>query len=276
MKLENKVVVVTGSTRGIGRAIAEGCAAEGARVVVSSRRELAVEETVAALREQGFEASGIAADVSSPGDVESLLRHAVETWGGVDVWVNNAGLSGGLRYLDELAPQEIADIVSVNVTGVLLACRIVIPLMIERGGGIVLNLGGKGGRGEASPFLTVYAATKAAVTSLTKSLAGEYKGQPVSIHAVIPGMVKTAFYDEMPTSPRLAEMAKNTPLALEAFGVPIDEVGRASARIAAQEPGKVTGKVYSLLGGRRLLRGIGMMTWRRLTGRLSPSRRNST
>ena len=268
MKLKGKVIVVTGSTRGIGRAIAEACAQEGASVVICSRQGSAVKETCETLRRQGLNVSGVTVDVSVQGDLERLLQHAIETWGKVDVWINNAGLSAGLRPLEELDHEEIARIVEVNLTGTLKACRIIIPYFVQRGGGVLLNLSGRGGRGEAAPFLATYAATKAAVSSLTKSLAQENKAHPISIHSVIPGMVATDFYKDVKTSPKLAADAQSVPYALEAFGVPLEVVGRSFAQLAAQEPGKVTGKTYALLSGRRLMRGIGLMMWYRVTGKV--------
>ncbi len=272
MKLTEKVIVVTGSTRGIGRAIAEACAAEGGRVVISSRHEAAVKETLEAFQRRGYKVSGVAADVSSESDLEKLLQHAVQTWGRVDVWINNAGLSSGFRPLDEISAEEIATIVNVNLTGMLKACRMIIPYFIKNGGGVLINMSGKGGRGEASPFLTVYAATKAAVTSLTKSLAREYRAYPVSIHSVLPGMVETDFYKDMNASPKLAADAQNIPYVLRAVGVPKDVVGRFFAEIAAQEPGKVTGKSYSLLKGWRLPRAIALLMWYRATGKIGTAR----
>lgn len=271
MRLTDKVVVVTGSTRGIGRAIVEACAREGAAVIVSSRHEAAVDETRAALLQQGWRASGLVADVAVADDVQRLLQHAIDTWGRVDVWVNNAGLSAGLRNLADLSPEEIAAVVAVNLTGTIQACRLVIPYFLSRGSGILLNMSGRGGRGEPSPHMAVYAATKAAVTSLTRSVAQEYRGRPISIHAVIPGMVATDFYRDIATSPELAAERQQVPYALAAFGVPVDEVARVFVQLAAQEPGRETGKVYSLLKGPRLARGIGLMLWYRLTGRLRSS-----
>ncbi|MFB0559645.1 MAG: SDR family NAD(P)-dependent oxidoreductase [Candidatus Lokiarchaeia archaeon] len=268
MKLKDKVIVVTGSTRGIGRGIAEACAKEGARVVICSRKESAVKQTLKMFNKQGFEVSGITVDVSVPGDLEKLLKHAIETWGRVDVWINNAGLSGGLRFFDEMSEEEITSIVDVNLTGMLQACRIVIPHFLQYGGGILINMSGAGGRCEAAPFMTTYAATKAAVTSLTKSLAKEYKDHPISIHSVIPGMVETDFYKDIKVSPKLEAQAQSTPYALKAFSVPLDVVGRFFVKIAAQEPGKVTGKTYRLLGGWRLMRGIGLMMYYRATGKI--------
>jgi NAD(P)-dependent dehydrogenase (short-subunit alcohol dehydrogenase family) len=268
MKLKDKVVVVTGSARGIGRAIAEECAREGAKVIICSRKEASVEETCLSLKNQGFDVSGIAADVSAWGDLERLLAHAVETWGKVDVWINNAGLSGGMRPLDEWSEDEISQIVQVNLIATLKACRLIIPYFIERGGGILINIGGKGGRCEASPFLTAYASTKAAVASLTKSLAREYKESPVSIHSVTPGMVATDFYKDMKTSPKLADNVQSIPFVLKAFGVPVSNVARFCVKIAAQEPGKLTGGNYSLLSRWRLVRGIWLMMYYRVTGKV--------
>jgi NAD(P)-dependent dehydrogenase (short-subunit alcohol dehydrogenase family) len=268
MKLKDKVVVITGSTRGIGRAIAEECAREGAKVVICSRTPAAVDETCRSLKDQGFDVSGIAADVSVPGDPERLLAHAVETWGKVDVWINNAGLSGGMRPLDELSGDEISEIVRVNLTGTLQACRLIIPYFIELGGGSLINIGGRGWRGEAAPFLTVYAATKAAVASLTRSLAREYRESPVSIHSIVPGMVATDFYKDIKASPKLADSLQSLPFVLKAFGVPVGDVARFCAEIAAREPGKSTGGSYSLLSRRQLARGICLMMYYRLTGKV--------
>jgi NAD(P)-dependent dehydrogenase (short-subunit alcohol dehydrogenase family) len=268
VKLEDKVIVVTGSTRGIGRAIAEACAEDGARVVICSRNEGAVKQAVEDFTRQGFEATGIAVDVSLQNELEKLLQHTIETWGRVDVWVNNAGLSGGYRPLDEMSPEEITGIVDVNFTGTLRACRMVIPYFIRQEGGILINISGKGGRGDASSFMAVYAATKAAVTSLTKSLAQENKDHPISIHSIVPGMVATDFYTDVKTSPKVSEIAESLPYVLKALGVPLDVVGRFVAGVAAQEPGKVTGKDYSVLKGSRLIRGIALLAWYRLTGKI--------
>ncbi len=268
MKLKDKVIVITGSTRGIGRAIAEACAKEGAKVVICSRQESAVKGTCETFRQQGFNVSGISVDVSIQSDLEKLLQHAIETWGRVDIWVNNAGLSGGLRFLTELSEEEVNRIIDVNLTGTLKACRMIIPYFIQQGGGILINMSGRGGRNDVAPFTATYAATKAAVTNLTKSLAQENKAHPISIHAVIPGMVETDFYKNIKTSPKLAAIAQSLPYVLKAFGVPIDVVGRFFVQIAAQEPGKVTGKIYSLLSGWKLIRAIWLLIWYRATGKI--------
>lgn len=268
MQLPDKVVVITGSTRGIGRAVAGACAREGASVVVCSRTGEAVAETVQAIRAQGRRASGVVADVSRPDDVEALVRHAIEEWGRVDVWINNAGVSGGMRPLDHVPVEDIRRLVDINLYGTLLACRAVIPLFVRQRGGVLLNISGRGGRGEPAAYLATYAATKAAVTSLTRSLAREFRHEPISIHAVLPGMVATDFFRDVEVGSSLEGAASSLPWVLKALGMSPEEVAAGVVRIASQVPGRATGKVYSLMGRGRLLRGIARLAWYRATGRI--------
>jgi NAD(P)-dependent dehydrogenase (short-subunit alcohol dehydrogenase family) len=202
--------------------------------------------------------------------LEALLRHALETWGKVDAWVNNAGLSSGMRPIQDLSPEEISRIVDVNVVGTMLGCRLVIPYFLEHPG-VLVNLSGKGAGGEASGFTAVYAATKAAVTSLTKSLAAENHGRKVSIHAAIPGMVATDFFRDATNSPSMAGSIASLPYVLDAIGVPLEAVGRFFVPIIAQEPGRVTGKVYNVLARRRLWWGIAKLMVYRAQGKIPAS-----
>jgi NAD(P)-dependent dehydrogenase (short-subunit alcohol dehydrogenase family) len=262
------VVVITGSTRGIGRAIAEACAAAGASVVVSSRHQPAVDETVAALLGDGLQASGLVCDVRAAEAVQALLDHTLATWGRLDVWGNNAGVSLGYRPFDELPVEEIADVVAINLTGTMLGCRIALPYLREHGG-VLLNMCGRGYRGEATPHTSAYTATKTAVASLTRSLAEENTDRPdVHVHALVPGMVATDFYRDIKTSPRLAATAGNVDLALNAFGVALDDVGTETAAFLADAAWRDTGRIVNLLAGRRLARGIALMSWYRINGRM--------
>lgn len=269
--LEGKVVVITGSTRGIGRAMAESCAAEGATVVVSSRTAAAVEEAVTALRARGGRASGTVCDVAVEADLEALLRHAVETHGGVDVWVNNAGISLGMRRHVDTAPEDIRRIVEINLVGTMLASRLVVPYLVSRGGGVLVNVSGRGGRGDAAAYTAAYAATKAAVMVFTKSLAEEHKRDPLSVFVFMPGMVDTDFYGEsMQVGEDLKDLAGNIRVVLDAIGTPIGEVGPKLAEIAACEPGRETGRVVGVSGGGRMMLGGLKLAWARLTGRMRP------
>ncbi len=269
MPVNRKIVVVTGSTRGIGRAIAEECARQGATVVISSRTASAVDAALADFRSAGRKASGITCDVRHPHDLELLLAHATDTHGRVDVWFNNAGISLGYVPFDEFSAEEIHDIVDTNLLGVMNASRLLIPYFAE-GGGILVNVSGRGGRGDATPYTAAYGATKAAVLQFTKSLAAENRRHGnLSIHALLPGMVATDFYGpDMRVSPVVEASSRNIPLVLEAIGVPKADVGRTAAAVAAQKPGAVTGRVYSAAVGMRMMTGGTKLAWWGMTGRM--------
>lgn len=269
--LEGKVVVVTGSTRGIGRAMAEACAERGATVVVSSRSEAAVSETVAALRHTGATVSGIVCDVASDDDLAALLAHAVSEHGHVDVWVNNAGISLGFRRHVDTSPEEIRRIVAVNLTATMVASRMLVTYFTRRGGGVLINVSGRGGRGDSASYTAAYAATKAGVMVFTRSLAEEHKKDPISVLVFMPGMVDTDFYGEsMEVGPGLADLVGNIRVVLDTIGTPIELVGPCLAEAACIRPGSETGTVRRVRsGGRAMIGGMRLM-WARMTGRLKP------
>lgn len=254
MPVKDKVVVITGSTRGIGRAVAEHLARLGARVVVSSRTPASVKKACSEIgRDCPGRIAGIPADASREKDMEKLFRFALKTFKTIDVWVNNAGLSGGYRYLTDMTPETIRKIVDTNITGTLLGCRAVLPYFLKQNKGVILNFSGRGGRQEPSEYMSVYACTKAAVTSLTKSLAREYRGKPVSILALLPGMVDTDMTRSTDASPSLKNDLKVMPVLMKALGTPVERVARAVEKLAAGKPGRGSGKIISLVSPVRMM-----------------------
>ena len=269
MSLAEKVVVITGSTRGIGRAIAEECARRGATVVISSRSADAVADgSHRALRARRVRSRDCAADVSRYDDVVALRDHALATHGRIDVWLNNAGVSNGYRPMDEECADEIEALIAINLLGHMYGAKAVIPYFREHGG-YLMNMCGRGWKGEGTAYTTAYAASKAAIASLTKSLAAENKDCPnVSVNAFVPGMVDTDFYVDITCSPRLEATKGNIRLALDAFGTPLPEVGTRCADLLEAEPGATTGKVYALLKPGKMMRGGAKMAWWGMTGKM--------
>jgi glucose 1-dehydrogenase len=266
--LKDKVIVITGSSRGIGKSIARACIAEGAKVVISSRNLESVKKTCKEFDPEGKCISGVSADVYNKDDLQKLFKHSLEKFKKIDIWINNAGIGGGYMAIDEMSYEEIEQIVNVNLTSVLNACKLIIPYFIDMGSGIILNISGRGGKSEAAPFQAVYAATKAAVISATKSMAAENKKYPISIHAINPGMVETDILKNVKSGPKSNYKQETLKYILNAFGTPIDIVGKSVAAIIAQVPGKKTGKIYSLMSGLRMIRGISLITYYRMSRKI--------
>ena len=255
-RLAGKVVVITGSSRGIGHAIAEACAREGSRVVISSRNSANLSAAVGEMQKQGLTVKGIAADVSRDADIGDLFAKSMAEFGRIDVWVNNAGISGGYRTVQFMSPDELKTVIDTNLMGTFYACRLLIPYFISTGGGVIINISGRGGRGNPSPYQSAYGASKAAVTSLTRSLAAENKGKPISINCLFPGMVATAIYKDVQTCPETAPKLGVMPVLLKAFATPMQRVQRVAVEMCAVRPGSITGKCYGAERPERYLRAL--------------------
>jgi NADP-dependent 3-hydroxy acid dehydrogenase YdfG len=191
--LAGKVVLVTGASSGIGEATARAFAAAGARLLLCARRLERLKELEPALLDAGAAAVySIALDVSDRGAVESAMAGLPAEWAAVDVLVNNAGLSRGLSkvYLDD--PDDWEEMIGTNVKGLLYVTRAVVPGMVERGRGHVINLGSTAGHMTYANG-TVYCATKAAERVLSEGLKLDLMGTPVRVTSIDPGMVETEF-----------------------------------------------------------------------------------
>ena len=188
-----KTVVVTGSTRGIGFGLAENFLQRGCRVVVSGRAQETVDGTVKALRESHADAqvAGRACDITSGQDLEALWQFGGETFGSVDVWINNAGISIGRAPLWEQSEADVVSIVNTNLTGVLLANRIVMAGMKDQGGGQIWNMEGFGSSGMTQSGLAAYGATKRAINYLNAALRKDAAGTGIQVCTLSPGIVVT-------------------------------------------------------------------------------------
>jgi NAD(P)-dependent dehydrogenase (short-subunit alcohol dehydrogenase family) len=155
-----------------------------------------------------------------------------------------------------MSPGEIKEVVDINVLGTFYACRLLVPYFLSKGGGTIINISGRGGHGNASPYQAAYGASKAAVTSLTRSLAAENKGKALSINCFFPGMVETDIYKDVQTCPETEPKMGIMPVLLKAFATPMERVQRVAVEMCAVKPGSVTGKCYSAERPERYLRAL--------------------
>jgi NAD(P)-dependent dehydrogenase (short-subunit alcohol dehydrogenase family) len=189
-RFTGKTVLITGGGSGIGRATALAFAGEGAAVAVAGRRREPLDQTVRLIKDAGGQASAVTADVSSPADAERLVAVTAERHGGLHIAFNNAGIieAGPLADMDDAAWDRQ---VAVNLTGVFLAMKHEITHMRANGGGVIINTASNLGAHMRLPFLGAYAATKAAVSTLTRAAAREYTTDGIRINAISPGPIDT-------------------------------------------------------------------------------------
>ena len=247
MKLDGQVAIVTGAGRGIGRAISLAYAREGAKLALAARNEAELEETAAAVSELGGEAITVRTDVTSQVGTERLARRVVEHFGRIDVLVNNAGISGPVGPLQSNDIAEWVDTINVNLTGTFLVCRAVIPVMLQQGGGRIINLSGAG-VANAWSNMSAYCSSKAAVVRLTEVIAQELDGQGITVNALGPGSVHTSMWEKMTEQAADAGADFIHQLGqrvLSGGGAPIDDCAELAVWLASAESGSLTGRIIS-------------------------------
>jgi 3-hydroxy acid dehydrogenase/malonic semialdehyde reductase len=191
--LKDKIVFITGASAGIGRSCARAFAAEGARILMCARRADRLKTFAAELKtEFGVPVHHFGLDVRSQSAVEKAVEGLAKDWKGIEILVNNAGLSRGLDKLHQGCLSDWEEMIDTNVKGLLYVSRAVIPRMVERGSGHVINIGSIAGY-EVYPGGNVYCATKFAVRALTKGLRLDLNGTPIRVSEVAPGLVETEF-----------------------------------------------------------------------------------
>ena len=189
MQLTDKVAIITGGGRGIGRAIAIAYAAEGARVVIAARSSAQLDEVAAEITAEGGEVLTVPTDMRSRAEVENLVQKTVAHFGRIDILVNNAGINPRGPFLDA-TDEEWEQGWQINVMGVVYCCRAALPVMKQQGSGNIINVGsGMGQVGRSN--LSVYCASKAALHGLTQSIAEEVWEDGIIANVLIPGPVKT-------------------------------------------------------------------------------------
>ncbi len=240
--LAQKTAIVTGASRGIGRAIALALAAEGANVVVNyAQSSAAADSVVREITDLGGKAIALAADVSQEEQVENLLKQTQTQFGQVDVLVNNAGITRDTLLL-RMKLAEWQAVIDLNLTGVFLCTRAVSKIMLKQRSGRIINIASVAGQ-MGNPGQANYSAAKAGVIGFTKTVAKELASRGITVNAVAPGFIATDMTNELDST----EIIKHIPLGR--FGQPAEIAGM--VRFLASDPAAayITGQVFNVDGG---------------------------
>lgn len=243
-KLEGKVAVVTGASRGIGRAIALKLADEGAKVVVNySGSQAKAEEVVAVIQENGGEAIAVQGSVSKTEEVTALMDAAVKTFGSLDILVNNAGITRD-NLLMRMKEDEWDDVLDTNLKGVFLCTKAVTRQMMKQRAGRIINIssivGVAGNAGQAN-----YVAAKAGVIGLTKTTAKELASRNILVNAIAPGFIETEMTDQLPDDIKQGML---TQIPLAKLGQP-EDIAKAVVFLASDDANYMTGQTLHIDGG---------------------------
>jgi NAD(P)-dependent dehydrogenase (short-subunit alcohol dehydrogenase family) len=245
-RLDGRVAVITGSSRGIGRSVAEHMARHGARVVISSRKQPACEETVAAIRAAGGEALAVPANIADKGQLEALVAAARAHWGRIDVLVCNAASNPYYGPMAGLPDEAFDKVLHNNIVSNLWLANMVLPEMAQRRDGVVIIVSSIGGL-KGSSTLGAYCVSKAADMQLARNLAVEWGPHNIRVNCIAPGLVKTDFARALWDNPELlAHTESVTPL--RRIGEP-DDIGGIAVFLASRAGAFVTGQTIVADGG---------------------------
>jgi NAD(P)-dependent dehydrogenase (short-subunit alcohol dehydrogenase family) len=253
--LENKVAVVTGGGSGIGAAICRALAAEGARVAVTDLRPEAAELVAAELRAGGAHAGAWGLDVGARATVERAAGEIADSLGPCDIWVNNAGISRVMPFL-ECSDTAWDLILSINLKGTFIGCQVALQQMLPRRQGVILNMSSQSGKVGNSQY-AAYCASKFGVIGLTQSLAVEFAASGIRVNALCPGVVWTGMWDEQHVSDygRKRAMKSEQVQPYLASKVPLgrlctpEDVANTAVFLASDASSHITGQAINISGG---------------------------
>lgn len=198
MDLKGKTAVVTGGTKGIGRAIAETLVLAGVDVCISARKRSEIDETVAALAASNKgRVTGVACDVRDHSQVKAVFEHCLSQFGGLDILINNAGI-GSFGTVEEMSPEDFRAVLETNLFGVYYCCHEAIPLMKKRGGGYIINVSSLAGA-NPHPRMAAYNASKFGLNGFSEALMQEVRYDGIKVSYIMPGSVNTEFGGDSPS-----------------------------------------------------------------------------
>ncbi|MGY6741275.1 MAG: SDR family NAD(P)-dependent oxidoreductase [Cecembia sp.] len=244
--LMGKVALITGASKGIGFAIAEVFAAAGAKVVISSRKQESLDEMANQLRSKGYEVTGIACNVGKMEELDALVSKTIETYGTIDVLVNNAASNPVFGPVHDTTLEAYDKIMDVNVKAPFHLMNLCFPYLRESSNASVINISSIGGI-SPEPGLGIYSVSKAALISMTKVFAKEWGDHKIRVNAICPGLIKTKFSEALWSNDKImAHMMKALPIKRVGTS---EEIGAAALYLASPASSYTTGAVLTADGG---------------------------
>ncbi len=244
--LEGKVAIITGASKGIGKAMALAFGQSGAKVVVSSRNQEALDEVIAKFAKENIDATAIAAKVGDATSMQQLVEKSIAKYGGVDILVNNAAANPSFGPVQNTDGDVFDKIMNVNVKGPFELAKLLYPTMVERGGGSIINVSSIGGI-SPEPMLGIYSVSKAAIISLTKVMGKEWGKDNIRANVICPGLIKTKFSEALWSNEKTVNhMLRAQPI--QRIGESDDMAGLALF-LASEASAYCTGATFTADGG---------------------------
>jgi len=245
-QLDGKVALITGASKGIGEAIARGLAEFGAKVVVSSRKQNAVDAVAKEFQVAGLNVTGIAANMGKVEEAHALVDKTVKAYGGIDIIINNAATNPVFGPIQQTEERAFDKIIDVNLKGPFELCKKAYPILKERGGGSIINISSIGGL-TPEAGIGIYSVSKAAIINLTKAMAQDWGTDHIRVNAICPGLIKTKFSEALWNNEDILQRFLQQ-IPLKRVGT-ADDIAGLAVYLSSDAAAYCTGGVYMIDGG---------------------------